>query len=733
MVATNPRTRQVAIDASAQPRTTAKRVFSTRPTWRPWRFEINGAALDAVKTRRWLAFGVGLLFIALFMLERPYQGIRHDAILYTVQALHDLTPGNYRHDLFFAFGSQDQWTLYGKLYARLIAAIGIRDANLLGLAVSQILWWSGAWRLIRRLLPAPWHWIAVLFVIGMPADYADKLAFFYAEPYLTARVPAEGMCLWALSFAMERRLVPAFALSLASMTLHPLNGAVGFAAVLLVAATRFPWWRLFTGLLLVFALLQYGTPAGFAVHPLDAAWRGTLEAEIDYLFPSLWTLFAWSKACWVIAVPFLLHADARTTTLSRTPDHLWGRLALIGLSGMVCATLADIGGHDALWLQLQTWRVLWLLSVLQWPALIVLLRREWEKRPALLWWLALCWLTLEVGGGIVALGIAVLLKAATLMPRAGLAHVARFGGDSPSERYKAGLVALSVPAVATWAICQIGYGLGYVRSHGVSSATDAIWLDVLLHSRFMAALVALLCGLLLLGGRKAATAFALILAGLLSYGAINFDQRSKPMKIMESRLDDPSRAPFAAQVAPGRMVYWDGPWDELVYPWLLMRTASYFSPGQTSGIVFHRETTFEALRRAERIGDPGTDAASTDLTQIDRTAPQSDADIKASEDLLLARRENHFAPLSANGVRRACARTAHDATPIDFIVSPEHYAALMPEARWDASAAQQFWLYDCSKVDTLSSSSTPLRLSTRHRTDLVTESGHRHGGRHAIG
>jgi len=101
---------------------------------------------------------------------------------------------------------------------------------------------------------------------------------------------------------------------------------------------------------------------------------------------------------------------------------------------------------------------------------------------------------------------------------------------------------------------------------------------------------------------------------------------------------------------------------------------------------------------------------------------------------LLARRQNHFTPLSANGVRRVCAQTAHDAAPIDFVVSPRKYDELMPRAQWDAATTQRFWLYDCRNVEALSPSSNgPVGLSKNDLAPLATQPGHRHGERHAIG
>ena len=696
-----------------------------------------GGPLGNQLSGRRLALLIGLSFIVLLILGRPYQGIRHDALLYTAQALHDLRPERFHNDLFFAFGSQDQWTLYGKLYGKLIAVIGIRESNLLGLVVAHLFWWTGLWRLARRLLPAPWRWIAVFFVVAMPADYGDRFGFSYAEPWLTARVPAEAICLWALSFAIERRVLLALLLSLASMTLHPLNGAVGFIAVVMIAGGRFPWWRVFASLIVAFALLQYATPLGFALHPLDPTWRAVLEVQVVYLFASLWTLFTWSKACWVIALPLILHATARHAATTQGPHaDVWGRFALIGLTGVICSTLSDIGGHDALWIQLQTWRVLWLLSVMQWLALATLVIQEKNRRPALLWWLALCWLTLEIGGGLLALAIAMLLNARPVLPNVRVVHVLFSGLESLTERYKGALVALTVVAIATWIFTQLGYGQAYLNSRHAAGTSDFPAFEIVLHSRFMAVIVGGMCAVLLLGRRKAIAAYCVVLIVLFAYGVVNFDQRTATLRNMEAQLDDPSRVPFAATVPPGKLVYWDGPRDEVTYPWFLMQTASYFATSQTSGIVFHRETTFDAMRRAFIVGDPAVATPREDETKsiADATAANVGAQIVPGEDTLLNRRENYFAPMTADGIRRACKLSSRDTAPIDFIVSPVQYTALSPRAEWDASATDRFWLYDCRRIDSLPSPPEALFHSSRDTvTSLENQAEPSRGSRHAHG
>ena len=77
---------------------------------------------------RWLpAAALGLGVVA-WALAHPYQGIFHDANLYTLQALARLHPQSLSQDVFLKFGSQDRFTLFSPIYAAAIRLIGLDHA-----------------------------------------------------------------------------------------------------------------------------------------------------------------------------------------------------------------------------------------------------------------------------------------------------------------------------------------------------------------------------------------------------------------------------------------------------------------------------------------------------------------------------------------------------------------------------------------------------------------------------
>ena len=617
-----------------------------------------------------------LTLATLFLLAHPYTGVRHDAILYSVQAFYNTHPADFTHDLFFAFGSQDNWTIYGKLFARIIAEFGFRASNLGGLIVAQALWWSGMWRLARRLLPTPWHWLCLFFVACLPGEYGAASIFSYDEFFLTARLPAEALGLWAVALMLERRHIIALALTVIASALHPLIGGVTLAIVLLDLMPRVKFWRLLPFALIAFAIIELPPFKALHLYPFDPEWREISQLNLPHLFPTKWNLNAWSKACWAIALPAALCAKGRSENRA-----LWSNLTFVGVAGIALCTVADLTGQDAAWTQLQTWRTLWLLTLMQWPAAIQLVRDEARVRPMLVWLLTIGWLLLDVGGGIFALLIAASLHVFAHRERTGTPSSA-FGEITPLSRLA--LVGTTLLALAIWFTYQLAYQYGRVMHPTGSVPFDVKWLEALIHTRLVILLIGLLALLVHARQRFAVAGLPIALSMLAAYSLVNIDQRSDSAKIMEALTDRPDLAPFKDIVACGKMVYWDGRPEEIVYPWLLMKTSSYYSPTQASGMIFHRQTTFEAVKRYERI---------TQDPYADRRPHAGDT---GHEGKIFIPNQT-YVPLTEIRLMQICA----DPT-LDFVVSPSDYANLSTHRTWSPGRDVRYWLYDCRHIRTAS-------------------------------
>ncbi|CAG9253241.1 conserved membrane hypothetical protein [Burkholderia diffusa] len=638
---------------------------------------------------------LALSLAVLFLITHPYTGIRHDAILYTAQALYNAHPEHFSHDLFFEFGSQDNWTIYGRIFAKLISAFGLRASNLACLIAIQALWWSGMWRLAKKLLPAPWHWLAMFLVACMPSDYGAGLVFSYDEGFLTARLPAEALGLWAIASMLEGRHRIAIVLTIVATAVHPLIGGASLVFVVLGRTPRVKWWRLLPLALMIFAVVEMPPLKVFHLYPFDPEWRSIARYNVPFLFPTLWSLTEWNKVCWAIALPAALCAN-------QAQDHraLWSNLTLIGIAGIALTTIADLAGQDAIWIQMQPWRTLWLLTLMQWPAAILLVRRERHTRPTLIWLLAICWLLLDVGGGFIALAVAATLHAAARR-RAPAAPGARLADLTPALRRT--WIGTTVAAATIWVIYQCAYQVGRVAYPTGSVMFDIPWLETLIHTHLVITLAAVLAVLNLSRKRIAAIGLPVILAAFAAYGLVNIDQRSEAARILEAGADRADFTPFEGTVARGAIVYWDGPADEVVYPWLMMKTSSYYSSTQAAGLIFHRRTTFEAVRRVELIKQDPRAARPRDGHDTDRKST-----------VFVSRYE--YVPLNRAGIRHICADPV-----LDFIVSHRHYPELSTGYAWSPEPENTVWLYDCRSIRTTAAAqdASSVRIQPLDRTTAI--------------
>src|SRR5438128_11066085 len=69
-----------------------------------------------------------LVLVAINALARPYGGIIHDARLYSAQVLHQLDPQTLGDDLFFRYGSQDQFSVFSRFAAPFVDLFGLEPA-----------------------------------------------------------------------------------------------------------------------------------------------------------------------------------------------------------------------------------------------------------------------------------------------------------------------------------------------------------------------------------------------------------------------------------------------------------------------------------------------------------------------------------------------------------------------------------------------------------------------------
>src|ERR1022692_3480545 len=107
-------------------------------------------ALARIADRPWT-----LLLLLLFVntIAQPYAGITHDARLYSAQVLNRVEGGSYADDLFFRYGSQDDYSLFSRLAAPLVQWFGLQAAFFGLYLLSKSLLFFGMIRIVQTRMP----------------------------------------------------------------------------------------------------------------------------------------------------------------------------------------------------------------------------------------------------------------------------------------------------------------------------------------------------------------------------------------------------------------------------------------------------------------------------------------------------------------------------------------------------------------------------------------------------
>lgn len=531
------------------------------------------------------AFGV-------FLLSRPYLGVRHDGRLYVADALAKLDPAGVGRDVMFVHDGQFGFSLYTPMLAKLIGALGPSAGNLAIVAATLLLWFAGLALMIEKLLAgrAPaLRWAALVFVVALPPLYGPMDVIGFGEAYATPRGLAEAAGFLGMAAYLSGRRVLALAVCCAGMLFHPIMGlcaAAAIGAALCLEDRRWLWAGLAgAGAIGLAAALRLPV-AERLVTVMDPAWRAVVEARSPFLFPSDWSVETWGRlavhACALAAGALLLDGAARRLA--------WGAL-IAGLAGVAVVALLGDRFSLLLFLQVQTWRALQPVTVLA-AACLALSCLELPKRGPSgrlgLAFLAAAWMFRDVG----ALGL--------ILAPVGLMFVV--GGDRLTFSRPA---LASRAAVALLALAALSYatlrGLALERT---LSAAPEVWpfaLGVAWTSDLPGLVVALGVGVWLARGWPTpapAARWALAIAVAVP-AMLLWDARSDFVRHRDAGRDPALVAMTASR--PGEVLWLSGD----VEPWMLLGRSSWSGKVQSAGVVFSRPLAMALWDRAQRLKAAG--------------------------------------------------------------------------------------------------------------------------------
>jgi hypothetical protein len=530
---------------------------------------------------------VMVVAVALWFLQRSYVGIVHDGLLYLAQALNRLHPGRLSQDLFFAYGSQDQFTLATSAYGWLIGLLGAPDASLLLTLVGQCAFIAAASWCLRAWLP--WTLLPyALVALGAARFYGGWLTLSYSEPFVTARLFVEPLVLIAVGLmARERFLAALFALLLAALG-HPLVALVGLGVFAIACLLRWP--RLaFPALAVVLgvsAALWVGPPL---LQPLlasfDDAWFAVVVDRNEMVFPGLWEAKVWAVALaclWLLAYALGTRFSA-SNAADRTLLAVWAA----ALAGVLAAFVGADVFRLVLVTQLQLWRALWLAQLLAMALLPLIFLDLWRARdgqPQRVLGLAL--VLTGIATNLWSGAIAAVIGGAALM-----IWRAPASAFTPSGRRGLLVMAALVAAFGVASAAVFGFDSELLAAHRHWRPFNAL----LWSSPVVAPLLLWGVHRLLAAPRWRWAGLALAL-GLTLTAIVTWDSRNDFQWDQEQAraegISPLGELPSSAQVL------W-APSPSLA--WLVLERPTYFTNLQGAGLLFNRGTAIEWDRRRGQI------------------------------------------------------------------------------------------------------------------------------------
>ncbi len=610
---------------------------------------------------------LGLFFaIGIWLLCRPYRGIRHDAVLYAGQALHRLWPERFNNDLFFVSASQDRFSAFSPIFAPLVSHFGLAHAELFGLLACQVAFVVAVWCLAARLTPAT-RLFSVLCVAVFPHTYASLNVFGYAENFLTARSVAEPLSLFALLAWTQRLRVVSAVLFLAAGAMHPLI-ALPMLFIVWVMEIRSDrrWLWLLAMLVPVVALAIMGVaPFDGLLHRYDDDWWAQVHANTRQVLPREWVLLDWLSVAVDMTLLWMASRVTKSPARRLLTAALWSVVCLIATSWVTVEAARDV-----LFTSLQLWRVLWIGHLLALMFLPVVVLFHWRRgdHGSRLVAVATIAALLAVGANIDHAEVFLLWLAAAL-------YLRRHAGAVSATVHR-GALAATVIAILTITGVTVVATLRAVTGGEESAVLISPWLA----AASLPVVGLLICFVLLaLISLSPSVAAYAVVAAILIFGGAQWDKRPAWRHFIEAADARPDH-PFDRLIAPSRIVYWPDATDAT---WFMLKRPQYFDPEQAGGVAFSRATATEfeqrraVLRPLEIQGE-----LCRAMAQVVGAPAADDGACSPTPEVL-------------QGI---CHSTAHP----DFMVFPVKLSEGVVDA-WTFTpapplSAATYYLYDCARI-----------------------------------
>ncbi|MDE1895484.1 MAG: hypothetical protein KGH91_00255 [Rhodospirillales bacterium] len=535
--------------------------------------EINERTSGQAKDTDRAFLVVGLMLIAaLWLATRQYFGIIADSRFYTVQALSALLPSRFANDLYFQYGSQDQFTIFTKIYTPFISVFGLAYGNLIPTLLAEFLWLCGAAFLFHSLT---WNlrtsFSAFASLIILPGSF---VFLSYGEPFLTPRLVTEALIFGALGCMLRGWVLNACAIFLVSVFVHPLMTLPGLSVFFLYETLKRPW-------LLSVALIGICLGIGLAILNIqpfsrllvsfDPIWLHITEVRDGFAFVLKWTFISKIQALNIFSLAGL------TLLFLKGQERLFLALAMIVAFLGILVTF--IGGdllHNILIVNIQACRALILLAAVTNLFLGKILISPDEDTPR-----GQSRFVLLLSIAALALSRFFVDYILFVLPLCSLGFVLlAIERTACKPASKIGYLLIIVYLSVILALTPIALRASFANTLAISSG---IW--PWLASLFVSA--SALAALYILGRYPTRTVPRFLVYGstlLLIISITNWDQRSPWIKFVDNASPP---ADLVAALPANAPIYWEG---DVTVPWFLLKRTSQLSCGQGTGVMFFRNT-----------------------------------------------------------------------------------------------------------------------------------------------
>ncbi|MCZ2342557.1 MAG: hypothetical protein LC104_12310 [Bacteroidales bacterium] len=308
----------------------------------------------------------------------PYFGLFHDSILYGVQTLNQVDPGHFQQDLFFKYGSQDQFSLFSTLAALLAKYLGLSITFYLIYFASKIVLLLAFQQFVclieptRRIASATFLYFSVSWIA-----YGGLQIFHVNESFTTPRLPAIALTVLAITFAMRGRWVRSLVILLAFL-LHPImamGGLIGIVGLFLwdKLGGRWVWGCGIVGMVGLTVLIGVPELGQRVFGTMSPDWKAEVLRMNPYNFPETWAVGDWQRI--LVAVALVGYG---IVTYSGSIRRMLVLILITGVGGLALTEMATRLPY-ALLFQGQPYRAIWLIHLAQIPIAASCIVRFWNR------------------------------------------------------------------------------------------------------------------------------------------------------------------------------------------------------------------------------------------------------------------------------------------------------------------------------------------------------------------